>query len=424
MSSILLQNCTIIDGTGAVLEKGGIFVEGSTIKSVGREKSLPSVAPEASVFDLDGGTVLPGLINLEVHLHRRYLHRWDKPFRFGTPRLDALLDGQRVAWSIKNAWAELIEGTTTFRELGSRNALNNQVRWVFQSGLFNGPRILSVGQGIAITAGYGTQEGEWLAADGPDEVRRAVRLQLRLGADSIKLLAGGALAGMPIYGDPRFTEMDIEECQVAVHEAHKRRRTVVAHAYYPDTIQICVRAGVDCIEHGSGLDEETVDMMAQAGTFYVPTMSGMYQLYKREEEVGDAPAYTDFLRRLVIEPHRNAVATAHRAGVRIATGTDTMGQMVQELEMLHAVGIPAMECIRAATSVASEVLGLQHEVGTLEAGKRADMVVVKGNPLDDLGVLRKVTHVFKDGNHVTPAWLVGKIQDAAAAMPGLYATTH
>jgi imidazolonepropionase-like amidohydrolase len=403
----------VIDGTGAVIDRGEVYVEEGLVTKVARQVNSASLGAGTRILDAGGGTVVPGLMDIHTHLPRRHVHRPMREYqRDVAKRIESLPDEQRIVWAIKNAWTEMLEGVTTFRDAGATRALNNKLRWVFESKLLNGPRIVSCGQAITITGGHGTlRYVERPGADGVDEIKKAVRYQLRLGADWIKLAASGGLQGMPDYEDPRWTEFDLEEMNVAVHEAHKRWARVCAHTYYPEAIQNCIRAGVDSIEHGSKLDEETVEMMVRAGTFYVPTMSAMHNVWKREEGVGNTK-FADLLREVVVEPHPESVAMAHRAGVRIATGTDTPGQIVQELEMLHAAGIPAMECIRAATAVAAEVLGMHDRLGTIEAAKYADLVIVDGNPLEDLGAFRRVKHVIKDGNVVTPEWLLGTIEEA------------
>lgn len=411
----LLNNGTVIDGNGGVIENGSVLFTSDEILEVGPRKSTAEVDGDTKVVDVEGATILPGLMNLHVHIQRRHLHRKtdNEPFRTGTPALESQPDEVRMVWAIKNCWAELMEGITTFRDTGSGAALANKVRWVFDSGVMGGPRFVSSGEGIAITGGHGAHYPKQAAlwADGADGVRQAVRYQLHLGSDWIKLMASSGLGGMPIFEDPRCTEMTLEEMKAGVREAHARRARVTVHAFYSEAVQAAIVSGVDCIEHGTSLNEETIDLMKKHRTCYVPTMSNMVELCRREEVAGD-PKTAELIREASVTPHKGSVARAHAAGIRIGTGSDTMGQLHKEIEMLHEAGLSTMECIKAATSVAADILGMKKEIGSLEPGKGADILVCHGNPLDDLRALRNVHSVYKSGHLVTADWLVGTIQDA------------
>lgn len=413
--SVLLRNGTLIDGSGAVREKVSVQFDGLVTQVAGADEIKAN--RDTTVFDLQGATILPGLINLHTHITRRHFHRELSRglYRDRTPEFEAQAEEIRFTWSVKNCWAELLEGTTTARDCCSGNAVTHKVRWAFASGVFNGPTFISCGEGIAMSGGHGTHIENLgsRTADGPQEVRKVVRQELDRGADWIKLMASSGLAGLPDYADPRSPEFTVEEMAAAVDAAHALRARVCAHAFFPLAIQNAVRAGVDSIEHGQIIDEETAALMADAGTFYVPTTSSQTQFGAMEAASG-RPETAELVSRVVVGPHRDSIATAYAAGVRIGTGTDTLGEMVYEIELLNAAGIPPMDCIKAATSVAAEVLGMSSEIGSIEPGKRADIVVVDGNPLDDLGALRNVVHVFKDGNLVTPDWLIGDLATAMA----------
>jgi imidazolonepropionase-like amidohydrolase len=238
-------------------------------------------------------------------------------------------------------------------------------------------------------------------ADGPDEVRRAVRIQLKAGADWIKLMASGGLGGMPEYEDPRYVEYSFEELRAGVEEAHKRWTPVCVHAYATGGIKNSVEAGVDCIEHGVIMDEEVIEMMVEKDVSWVPTITGMYNLYVREKKAGNDD-FAQLMEEVVIEPHKVSIELGLKAGVRIGLGTDTLGEIIQEIQMLHEYGMTPMEALMAATRVSAEVVRIQDVVGTIEAGKKADLLMVNGNPLEDLEDMRRVRRVFKDGKEVTP----------------------
>lgn len=413
---------TLIDGGGRVVENAHLTIEGSKIASVTSGVVEPRVAPDDVVVDVAGATVLPGLMNLHVHVNRRHMHRLtaETPFRVGTPALESLPDELRFVWALKNLWSELLEGVTTFRDTGSGNRLSNKVRWAFASGMLGGPRLVSSGEAIAMTGGHGTHYTKMgaRAADGPEGVRRAVREELAAGADWIKLMASSGIGGMPAHEDPRSPELGIDEMAAGVREAHARHARVCAHAYFPEAVRNAVRAGVDCIEHGALLDEETISLMATSGTFYVPTITGLAEVSRRERESGNIATAEAI--DAAIGHHGEAVAMAYEAGIRLGTGTDTLGQLVDEIVAMHAAGVPEMDCIDAATRGSATVLGMQDELGTIEPGKTADIVCVDGDPLSDLQALRKVRHVFQGGNLVNSDWMTSSIEDALA-LPALSA---
>lgn len=165
-----------------------------------------------------------------------------------------------------------------------------------------------------------------------------------------------------------------------------------------------VAAGVDGIEHGTNLDPELVDMMKEHGVYYVPTMSGIATVAEREAE-GGSRQLAEMMRELVVYPQRESVKMAHRAGILIAAGTDTLGELVRELELLRECGMSPMDCLKAATINAARILRLDSQIGALEAGRLADILIVEGDPLADLARLRSITAVMKGGEWVTPGWL-------------------
>ncbi|MBI4276885.1 MAG: amidohydrolase family protein [Armatimonadetes bacterium] len=404
--AILVEHGTILDGTGRPPQSGSLLIDGNRIAAIGRPGDAALRARATTVVDARGGTVLPGLMNLHAHIHRRHMS-WARdetlPFRFRYPQIETQPEAQAILHALNNAWYELRRGATTIRDTGSRVFLSHTLKRALGSGLFHGPRIVTSGKIICMTGGHGAGSGQ--EADGPDAVRRAAREQLKMGADWVKVAATAGLSGMPEKEDPRMVELTCEELTAAAQEAHKRGRRIAAHADANDGIKNSLRAGIDSIEHGVYLDDEAIAMMREQGTFLVPTMSGLYNLYRREEAAGNTD-FSSILRDEVIGPHRESVAMAYKAGITIATGTDTLGELVQEIEMLHDAGLPPMEAILAATRNAARVLGWEKDLGTLEAGKKADVVIVDGDPLADLSVLRRVKTVILDGHIVTAEWLM------------------
>ncbi|MBI3938391.1 MAG: amidohydrolase family protein [Betaproteobacteria bacterium] len=404
--ALILNNGQVIDGRdGPPIAKGWVRVEGRKIVQVGSGES-PAPNPGDVVVDAAGGTIMPGMMNLHTHFQRRDLHRAGTgqgvPLRMQGPQREGQPDPIRMAWALKNCWDELREGVTTQRDVGSRNQLNLLVKKVFTEGPFRGPRVVAAGNSISMTGGKGTLE-----ADGPDAVRAAARAQLKAGADWIKVMASGGMGEMPLRGDPRFVEYGLDELRAAVDEAHKRGRRCSAHAYPPEAIKNCVLAGVDCIEHGAILNEETVAVLAKAGTCYVPTMTGACNLMMRERNAG-LKWLADLFDTEICQPQRRSIRMAYEAGIVIGTGTDTLGAQVQEMELMHECGLPSLFVIQCATSNAARILGLEKELGTIEAGKLADIIVVEGDPLRDLSTLRRVKTVIRDGHIVTEEWLMGR----------------
>jgi len=405
--SILIRDVRIIDGKSkAALENGWVLIRNAVIEDVGVGGKEAEKDAGARIIDGRGCTLLPGMMNLHVHIQRRHLHKPKEGtsglFRVGAPAIEGLPPSKRMAWAIKNAYDHLKRGITTLRDTGSNDLISSDLRDLFKEGILKGPTIISSGEGVGMTGGHGDHRAppnSRRVADGADEIRKAVRWQLKAGADWIKLMASGGMGGMPEHEDPRYVEYGLEELRAGVEEAHKRWRPVTVHAYATQGIKNSIEAGVDCVEHGVIMDEETVSMMKKNNVSYVPTMTGMYNLYAREKKAGNDD-FADLLEKVVIEPHKRTVTMAHKAGVRIGTGTDTLGEDIQEIQMLHECGMTAMEAIQASTRVSAEIVKIQDRVGAVEKGKCADLVVVEGNPLENLEFLRKIRHVFKNGEEV------------------------
>jgi imidazolonepropionase-like amidohydrolase len=194
--------------------------------------------------------------------------------------------------------------------------------------------------------------------------------------------------------------------KAGVEEAHNRMKKYTVHAMGTEAVANAVDAGIDGVEHGTNLTDELVAMMKARGVYYVPTMSGIAAVADREAENGSAELAA-FIRELVVYPQRESLKKAYRAGLLIGAGTDTLGDMVRELELFAECGMRSSDCLRAATIDAARILGKESEIGSLEDGKRADLFVVRGNPLEDLSALAEPTLVVKGGNVATAEWLCG-----------------
>lgn len=403
---MVIGNFRLIDGiSNEPIEKAWIVIEDGIITRIGSHRE--SNAPVAEIkIDASECTLLPGLFNLHVHIQRRHLSEKAKSFKEGAPAVENSSDPKRMVWAVKNAWRELQRGVTTIRDCASKNRINIELRNAIKVGIINGPRVLACGFGIAGTGGHETHKYQGaVEVDGPDEVRKAVRREIKEGADFIKFMGSGGIGGMPENEDPSWVELGIDELEAGIREAHYRGKKTTVHAMGEEAILNALKAGIDCIEHGVNLSDEAIEIMCQRDVHYVPTASGITTVYKREAERGNREV-ADMIFKRVVEPQMDSIRKAYERGITIGCGTDTLGDVVDELKIFEACGMTKMDCIRTATANASKICGLDRIVGTVEVGKRADLLIVQGNPLEDLEILRNVFFVIKDGIIVDYNWLV------------------
>ncbi len=378
-SAVLLRNATVFDGTGTGPEAGlDLLVTGERVAAVGRGIEAPA---GAETIDLGGRTVMPGLIDCHVHL-----------MFTGNPGDVARMPSAPAAAvardTAENARRTLEAGVTSVRDLGSMHSASIQLREAIERGRAPGPRIRAAGQAITMTGGHGHFMGREVT--GADDARRAVREQLKAGADAIKLVATGGV--MTPRGDPRSAQLTEEEICAAVEEAHKAFVRVAAHAQANAGIKNAVRGGVDSIEHGIYLDDEVVGEMKERGTFLVPTLIAPASISRHGIAAG-APAYMVEKADRVLEAHRESFRLAYRWGVRIAMGTDAgtpfnhHGANAEEIALMVECGMSPGDALVAATHDAAELLGILDTTGTVEEGKLADLLVVEGDPLADVRLL-------------------------------------
>ena len=396
--TILIQGCSLLDPVlKKVTDKVNIVIEGDRIKKISRNAGIPR--PD-QVINAEGCAVIPGLMNLHTHPQRRHARHMSSsmPFRVGAAAVEDLPNTQRIVWAIKNVWTELLEdGVTTMRAAGSKDCLNIELRNIFDSGMFRGPRIVASGAIIAMTGGHGTRGiNAAVEADGADEVRKTARALLKAGADWIKLCVSGGIAGIHKGDHPSIVEFSEEEIRAAVEEAHKRNRRVMVHAMAAESVKNAIRAGVDCIEHGVLMDDEAINMMKEQKVSFVPTMSGIQIAYERERNAGNKEV-ADLLWD-AIKSHKSVVSKCIKAGVLIGTGTDTLGFIPQEIQMLVDCGMSRADALSAATINSAKILGLEEEIGSIEECKRADLVILNGNPLEGLSALKKIREVIIGGD--------------------------
>jgi imidazolonepropionase-like amidohydrolase len=359
---------------------------------------------EGERIDLSGLTCLPGLIDLHTHLN-------NQPSAGGHGEGFRLNPADYALRAAANAKITLEAGFTTVRDLGDRDNVTVALRNAIEQGILPGPHILTAAKSLATTGGHADPTNGWrgdLMGDpgpregvinSPEEGRKAVRQRYKDGADWIKITATGGVLSYARSGDnPQFTIAEIEEI---VATARDYGYKVAAHAHGKEGMRRAILAGVATIEHGTYMDEEIFALMKQHGTVYVPTITAGVYVSEMAEIEG---FYPDIVRpkAATIGPLIQATfARAYEAGVPIAFGTDAgvfpHGDNAREFELMTEAGMPMAEALVAATRSAARVLGLGGEIGSLAVGKRADIVAVEGNPMEDVGAMRKVAFVMKDG---------------------------
>jgi imidazolonepropionase-like amidohydrolase len=362
--------------------------------------AVPGVATE--IVDLSDRFVLPGLMDAHVHLQRepsftrRRTERGDRhPPAPGAPGDAAEATVNAMVYARRN----LAAGFTTVRDVGSDDQSVFAVRNAINEGRMIGPRILVAGSAIAVTGGHGDSvplgaTGDAAArladgtCDGPAECRQAVRYQYKLGADLIKFTATGGFSSNTGLEPELFPD----EAEAIVGTAHLLGLKAAAHAYSANAIKQALRAGVDSIEHGFLIDDEGIALMKKSGAWLVPTLSASYP--PPVFRIPDPPS-------VKLRNEYRAFERAYAAGVKIAFGTDagtfSHGDNAKEFELMVQFGMKPADAVRSATVVTAELFGIAADVGTLEPGKVADLVAVKGDPLEDVGTLRRIDFVMKGG---------------------------
>lgn len=391
-------NVTIFDGR-ALKTKAGALVANGTIAWVGAHARAPREARAAHEVDGAGKTLTPGLIDCHVHLC------FDGSADFAGEAREMTNDAVATVKAVRNAARNLEHGVTTVRDLGAPGAVSIEVARAVERRVIPGPRILAAGRALTITGGHGHNIGLAREVDGPDGVRKAVREEIRAGARVIKVIATGGVLTPGITAD--FTAFTPEELEAAVDEAHKWERTVAAHAIGPAGIVHAVKAGVDSVEHGSMLTTEGARLMKERGTFLVPTISAIRGMVDHPDEV---PAYAVEKASALAGEARDAFRRALRSGVHLACGTDAgtpfnpHGNAPFEIVRMVEWGMTTLRAMQAATSAAAQLLRLP-DVGTVEAGNAADLVLYDANPIEQIESVLKPAMVMRAGEVASEAAL-------------------
>lgn len=411
MAPQVIRNGTLIDGRGGPpLRDAVVVLDGERIAQVGPAGDV-AVPDGATVLDAGGGYILPGFIDTHVHI---MMEATDVREMLTTP---FSLNFYKAITYMRRT---LDAGVTSVRDAAGADA---GVKAAVEQGLILGPRMQISITALSITGGHG--DG-WLPSgmtlrlaepyagrpdgicDGPEEVRKKVREVLRAGADIIKVCSTGGV--MSPTDHPEFTQFTFEELAIMVQEGQYRRGVkVMAHAQGAEGIKNALRAGVHSIEHGIYLDDEAIELFLETGAYLVPTLVAPVSVIEAAERDQSVPEYGLRKSREVLEIHKASIAKAYRAGVKIAMGTDSgvgpHGTNLRELGLMCDIGMSPMEALVATTKVAAECLGWEDRVGTVEAGKLADIVIARTDPLariraledtDNIAVVLKGGQVVKD----------------------------
>jgi len=414
----------LIDGTGAAPLADAVLVldQGEIVGTFAGKAPDGLVPADAEVFDLPGCTILPGLIDSHVHLN----------FPGTGPVLEELMrepEGVLVATATLAAAKALQAGITTVRDTGCVHSTVFELRRALELGYGVGPRILACGQPITITGGHTWYLGG--EADGVDGLRKKVRSMAKLGADAIKVMASGGGTLNTLSHLPSFRP---EELAAIADEGHRLGRKVTAHCLCAEAISYAVDAGVDQLEHASFIadaagnqkfDPAVAEKVAAAGVAVTSTLAvAGYAVEVMTAKADRTAAEQDFLEfwSVMLEDNVNQFRQMHEAGVQFVAGTDAgwrftaFDGLPMELQLMQDGGMSTMQALQSATGIAARVMGIDDRVGTLEPGLAADVLVVGGDPLQNLSALRDVRVVLQAGQaRVGPALATGAVSSASSA---------
>lgn len=397
MTTIAIHHARLIDGTGDLHDNATLLVRGTKIVAIGPSNEVR--IPQGAVrIDGRGLSIIPGLIDCHVHLCLG-----------GEPDVVATLESEQPSYTLlksaRHATATIEAGFTTVRDVGSRDHSIFTLKQAIESGLMPGPRIVGAGRAICMIGGHARFIGR--EVEGTEQVRRVVAEEIAAGAGVIKIIASGGV--LTPGTSPDEAQMTMEELAAATDAAQQAGKRVAAHAHGAAGMKNAIHAGVRSIEHATLLDDETGALMKRYGVYMVPTLSALATTAAGRPGCG-IPESALAKAKAMTKRHQASFKAAHRSGIAIAMGTDAgtplnyHGENAQELERMVAFGMTPMEAIIASTATAARLIGIQDSVGTLTEGMEADLVILKGNPLRRIEVLRdrdKIIGVMKAGKFVS-----------------------
>jgi imidazolonepropionase-like amidohydrolase len=404
--SYVLKAARMFDGKSNTLSTPGlVVVTGGKITGVGAQASVPA---DAETIDLGDATLLPGFIDAHTHLTMMYSDDWKQNLIDGLQKTVA----ERALDASANARITLMAGFTTVRDVGSSDYIDVGLRNAIRDGVVPGPRMLVTVHALGSTGGHCDHSGGFRPGlfgresdpldgviNGPDQARYAVRLDHKFGADIIKVCAtGGVLSLTDDVDTPQLTQ---EELNAIVDEAHALRRKTAAHAHGNEGAKRAVLAGIDSIEHGSFMADETLDLMKKRGTYLVPTLIAGESLGEKIDKGMYLPPAIIAKTRAALSARSQMFQHALAKGVKIGFGTDAAvyqhGCNAEEFHLMVDLGMKPMDALRSAAIADAELLSLQDKIGTLESGKFADIIAVPGNPAENIRETEKVFFVMKEG---------------------------
>ena len=403
---VALKAARLFDGkSNALVPNGVVLVQDGKIMDAGANLAIP---PDARVIDLGDATLSPGFIDAHTHLTSDYSRPYNER------RLDELETGVplKAYECVPLAERTLDAGFTTVRDVGSAQFLDVALRDAIAKGLVRGPRMLVATKGIGATGGHFDNSNGYRdkifgreldytdgIVDGPEEIRKAVRYEVKNGADVIKAAVSGGVLSMKDEVDvPQFSP---EEIAMLVNEAHRLRKKVAVHCHGDTAARDAINAGVDSIEHGSFMKKETLELMKSKGTYLVPTLLASEYIMGK---IGAYPPAIQAKAKAATAARSEMFRNALQVGVKIAFGTDEgvypHGENAKEFALMTGLGMKPIDALRSATSVAADLLGIAPTTGTLEKGKRADIVAIPGDPVAEIAATEHVSFVMKEGEIV------------------------